>query len=115
MEYIVKAFLSSTGVIRNNNISIEVDNENISIEVDNEIIEGESESAKTFKVGLSPSKKKFLNCFNESLSNMTKNAFYFILKALFILKIFPSDTDVLETSLGHLIKVTTSYDQTKRR
>ena len=40
------------------------------------------------KVGLSSSKKIYLICFNESLLKMLKNAFYFILKALFILKIF---------------------------
>ena len=38
------------------------------------------------KVGLSPS--NFFICFNGSPSNMMKNAFYFILKALFVLKIF---------------------------
>ena len=37
------------------------------------------------KVELSPSKK--INLFH-SPSNMMKNAFYFILKALFVLKIF---------------------------
>ena len=41
-----------------------------------------------FKVGLSPSKKKVIICFNHSPSKMMKNAFYFILKALFVLKIF---------------------------
>ena len=41
-----------------------------------------------FKVELSPSKKFFVVCFNESPLKMMKNAFYFILKALFILKIF---------------------------
>ena len=40
------------------------------------------------KVGLSPSKKSFFICFNDSPSKMMKNAFYFILKALFLLKIF---------------------------
>ena len=40
------------------------------------------------KVGLSPSKKVFFICFNDSPSKMMKNAFYFILKALFLLKIF---------------------------
>ena len=39
------------------------------------------------KVGLSSSKKIFI-CFNDSPSKMMKNAFYFILKALFVLKIF---------------------------
>ena len=42
---------------------------------------------KKLKVGLSPSKKKII-CFNDSRSKMKKNAFYFILKALFVLKIF---------------------------
>ena len=37
-----------------------------------------------FEVGLSPSKKI---CFNDSPSEMMKNAFYSILKALFVLKI----------------------------
>ena len=37
---------------------------------------------------LSPSKKKFIICFNDSPSKMMKNAFYFILKALFVLQIF---------------------------
>ena len=32
--------------------------------------------------------KKFFICFNDSPSKMMKNAFYFILKALFVLKIF---------------------------
>ena len=40
------------------------------------------------KVGLSPSKKVFFICFNDSPSKMMKNAFYSILKALFLLKIF---------------------------
>ena len=40
------------------------------------------------KVGLSPSKTIFFICFNDGTSKMMKNAFYFILKALFILKIF---------------------------
>ena len=41
-----------------------------------------------FKVGLSPFKKIFfLIFFNDSPSKMMKNAFYFILKALFVLKI----------------------------
>ena len=38
------------------------------------------------KVGLLASKK--LVCFNESYLKMMNNAFYFILKALFVLKIF---------------------------
>ena len=40
------------------------------------------------KVGLSPSKKVFFICFNDRSSKMMKNAFYFNLKALFVLKIF---------------------------
>ena len=36
--------------------------------------------------GLSPSKKFFI-CFNESPSKMMKNAFHYILQALFVLKI----------------------------
>ena len=41
-----------------------------------------------FKNGLSSSKKIILNCFNESTLKMMKNAFNFILKALFVLEIF---------------------------
>ena len=37
------------------------------------------------KVGLSPSKKVFFVCFNDSPSKIMKNAFYFIIKALFVL------------------------------
>ena len=45
--------------------------------------------AKIIKVGFSPSKKYIVICFIESaLKMMKKNAFYFILKALFVLKIF---------------------------
>ena len=40
-----------------------------------------------FEVGLSPSKKICFICFNDSPSEMMKNAFYSILKALFVLKI----------------------------
>ena len=40
------------------------------------------------KVGLSPSKQVFFIHFNESSLKMMKNAFYFILKALFVIKIF---------------------------
>ena len=39
-----------------------------------------------FKVGLSLSKKIRIICFIESFLKMMKNAFYFILIALFILK-----------------------------
>ena len=43
-----------------------------------------------FKVGLSPSNFFFFFfiCFNDSPSKMMKNALSFILKALFVLKIF---------------------------
>ena len=43
---------------------------------------------KKFKVGLSPSKKFIFIYFNESPLKMMKNGFYFILRALFVLKIF---------------------------
>ena len=41
-----------------------------------------------FKVGLSTSKKNCVICFIESPLKVIKNAFYFILKALFVLKVF---------------------------
>ena len=40
------------------------------------------------KVGLSPSKKICVICLIESPLKMKKNAFYFILKTLYVLKIF---------------------------
>ena len=40
------------------------------------------------KIGLSPSKKKLFLFVNESPLKVMKNAFYFILKVLFVLKIF---------------------------
>ena len=40
------------------------------------------------KVWSSPSKKDFFICFNSSPSKLMKNAFHFILKALFVLKMF---------------------------
>ena len=43
---------------------------------------------KAVKAGLSLSKKLFFICVNDSSSKMIKNAFYFIVKALFVLKIF---------------------------
>ena len=43
---------------------------------------------KDIRVGLSPFKKHFFICFNDNPSKIMKNAFYFILKALFVLKIF---------------------------
>ena len=42
----------------------------------------------SFKIGLSTSKKDDFICFNESHLKIIKNAFYFILKALFVVKIF---------------------------
>ena len=41
-----------------------------------------------FKVGLSPSKKICVICLIESPLKMMRNAFYFMLKALFVIKIF---------------------------
>ena len=41
-----------------------------------------------FQVGLSPSKKNCVICFIENPLKIMKNAFCFILKALFVLKIF---------------------------
>ena len=52
------------------------------------------------KVGLSPSKKKCFICFSGSTSKMMKNAFYFLLKAFFVLKIFK----FLSWISGHLEK-----------
>ena len=43
--------------------------------------------APVLKVGLSPSNFFFI-CFKDSILRMMKNAFYFILKGLFVLKIF---------------------------
>ena len=45
-------------------------------------------SEHSLKVGRSPSKKNCVICLIESSLKMMKNAFYFILKALFVLKIF---------------------------
>ena len=39
------------------------------------------------KTGLSPSKNFFFICFNESPLKLMKNYFYFMLKALFVLKV----------------------------
>ena len=54
------------------------------------------------KVGLSPSEKNFYICFNESPLKKLKNGFYFILKALFILKIFR----FFSCFFGHVDKTT---------
>ena len=52
------------------------------------------------KVGLSPSKKTCVTCFIESPLKMMKNAFYFIVKALFVPKIFK----FLSRLFGHVGK-----------
>ena len=54
------------------------------------------------KVGLSPSKKVCVICLIESPLKMIRNAFYFILKALFVLKI----SKFLSQLFGHLGKTT---------
>ena len=53
---------------------------------------------------LSPSKKNCVICFKESLLKMMKNAFYFILNALFALKIFK----FLSWLFGHVAKIALS-------
>ena len=52
------------------------------------------------KVGLSSSKKDCAICLIESPLKMIKNAFYFILKALFVLEIFM----LLSRLFGHVGK-----------
>ena len=52
------------------------------------------------KVGLSPSKKISVICFIEGPLKIMKNTFYFILKALFVFKIF----NFLFGPLGHIEK-----------
>ena len=55
------------------------------------------------EVGPLPSKKEiFFICFNDSPSKMMNNAFYIILKALFVLKIFK----FLSWLFGHVEKTT---------
>ena len=54
------------------------------------------------KVGLSPSKKIYFICFNEDLLKLMKNAFYFILKGFFVLKILK----FLSWLFGHVGKKT---------
>ena len=59
-------------------------------------------TSNQLKVGLLPSKR---NCFiwlDESLLKLMKNAFYSILKALFVLKIF----EFLSWPFGHIEKTT---------
>ena len=50
------------------------------------------------KVGLSPSKKNCLICFNESPLKLMKNVFYLTLKVIFVLKIYK----FLSWLLGHV-------------
>ena len=52
------------------------------------------------KAGLSPLKKILFVGFNESPLKMMKNAFYFILKSLFVLKIFK----FLSWVFGHIVE-----------
>ena len=54
----------------------------------------------SIKVGLSPSKKVDLICFNRRLLKVMKNAFYFMLKALFILKIYNFFVPTLFSHVG---------------
>ena len=51
-------------------------------------VEMPTKDNNTIKVGFSPSQKNCVICFIESPLKMMKNAFYFISKALFVLKIF---------------------------
>ena len=53
-----------------------------------------------FKVGLSPSKTNCVICLIESPLKMMKSAFYLILKAVFVLKIFK----FLSRLFGHVRK-----------
>ena len=55
---------------------------------------------KIVKVGLPPPKEKCVICLIESPLKVMKNAFYFILKALFVLKIFKC----LSRIFGHVGK-----------
>ena len=54
-----------------------------------------------FKVGFSPSNKICVICLIESPLKMMKNAFYLIVKALFVLKIFK----FLSRLFGHVGKM----------
>ena len=55
---------------------------------------------KIKKAGPSPSKKTYFICFNKSPIKMIKNAFYFTVKAYFVLKIF----NYLSWVFGHVEK-----------
>ena len=54
-----------------------------------------SRLANLFKIGLSLSKKNLFIYFTESPFKMMKNAFYFTLKALFVLKYLNFCLDIL--------------------
>ena len=75
---------------------------NNSRNVTKELMEDEAKTITTsmIKLGLSPSRKKYVICLTESLLKIMKNAFYFILKALFVLKIFK----VMPRLFGHVGK-----------
>ena len=62
------------------------------------------------KVGLSPSKKICVICLIESLLKMMKNAFYFILIAVFVLKVFK----FLSRLFGHVVQKLTSKFMTSQ-
>ena len=59
-----------------------------------------NEDNKIIKVGLSPSKKNCVISLIESPLKMMKSAFYFTLKALFVLEIFK----LLSRLFGHVGK-----------
>ena len=63
-------------------------------------IEKNIEFFPLFKVGLSPCKKNCVICLIGSPLKIMKNVFYFVLKALFVLKIFR----FLSQYLGHVGK-----------
>ena len=69
----------------------------------NKYMKGYDKNKKSLylKVGLSPSKKINVTCFIEGPLKMKKNSFYFILKALFVLKIFK----FLSRRFGHVGKI----------
>ena len=64
---------------------------------------------KLFKVGLSPSKKNCFICLIEIPLKMMKNAFYFILKALFVLKIFKFFRSCRKNGLIRKIRLTSKF------
>ena len=56
------------------------------------------------KAGLSTSKKVIFVCSNESPSKMMKSAFYFMLKALFVLKHLSFCPDIFDHVEKRLLK-----------